>query len=339
MKRKRLIISFSVIILALLASIIININSGSATVGIKSLYDSLTGNIELSKFQYNILYKIRLPRIVSAILLGGALSISGYLLQSFFRNPIVGPYVLGISSGARLFVGAFVLGAAKLTFLQNALGNFTILALSFVGSVIAMLLVILFATRTRGISSLIIIGIMISYIASAGTNFMVTFAQQEKIASLYAWSQGSFSGVSWQMNKIALFIIIPTMLVIYLMSKPLEAYTLSESYARTMGVNVKSFKYLLIFVSSLLSACVTAFAGPVSFVGIAVPHIARLVCSTSKPKILIPAVFLIGSTFTLIADYITRTVFAPTELLLSTITAALGAPVVIFLMIRRKRNL
>lgn len=337
MKEIKTPIIFIVLTLLLILSIGINIRKGSVELNLNDLMDAALNNRELSKLETNILFKIRIPRILSAILFGGALSVSGFLLQTFFKNPIVGPFVLGISSGARLFVGFFILTSATLPFI--ALGPFNLFLISFAGSMLAMLLVLFFAKSADSISVLIVIGIMIGYIASAGTNFMITFASENDVVSLHSWSQGSFSRVTWDMLKLSMFIILPAIIFTFLLSKPLEAYLLGENYAKSMGINIKTFRFLLIALSSLLSACATAFAGPISFVGIAVPHLTRLTTKTSNPRILTPAIFLLGASFTLIADYFARTLFSPTELSISTVTSFIGAPLVIWLMANRRKRI
>ena len=337
MKKIRTPIIFLVLILLLILAIGINIRNGSVELNLNHIARTLLNGEEISTMESNILFKIRIPRILSAILFGGALSISGFLLQTFFKNPIVGPFVLGISSGAKLFVGFFILTAASLPFLE--LGPFRLFLVSFLGSMLAMVLVLIFAKSAEDVTTLIIIGIMIGYIASAGTSFMITFASENNIASLQYWSQGSFSTVTWDMLKLSAIIILPTMLLIFFISKPLQAYLLGENYAKSMGINIKLFRFVLIVLSSILSACVTAFAGLISFVGIAVPHLARLTIKTSDPKILTPAIFILGSSFTLLADYFARTLFAPTELSISTVTSFIGAPLVIWLIVNRRKRI
>ncbi len=327
---------FGFLIFLLIFSIILNLSKGSANIGLKTLYNGIFGSGEFSQMESNILFKIRMPRIIAAILFGGALSVSGYMLQTFFRNPIVGPFVLGISSGAKLFVSLFMFNAISWTFInENPLGMFLV---SFMGSMFAMFFVLLLSKSVKSSAALIIIGIMIGYIASAGTNFMVAFADDRNIANLHNWSLGTFSGATWDMLKVSAFIIIPAVIVVYLISKPLEGYLLGENYAKTMGVNIKVFRVLLIVLSSVLSACVTAFAGPISFVGIAVPHVTKIIGKTANPRILTPAIFLFGASFALIADFFARNLFAPSELNLSTVTSFIGAPIVIYLMVSRRKE-
>ena len=209
---------------------------------------------------------------------------------------------------------------------------------AFAGSMISMGFVLAVAKKIRQMSMLVICGIMIGYICSAVTDFVVTFADDSNIVNLHNWSLGSFSGTSWDNVKVMTIVVVPVLIITFLMSKPIGAYQLGEGYAQNMGVNIKVFRVALILLSSILSACVTAFAGPISFVGIAVPHLVKSLLKTSKPILVIPACFLGGAVFCLFCDLIARTVFAPTELSISSVTAVFGAPIVIYIMIHRKRN-
>ena len=335
-KSIRFKIVFIALVVFLAYTIMLNLVSGSISLSYKDIIDVILGNRIFTELEYNILFKIRIPRIISAILFGIALSISGFLLQTFFKNPIVGPFVLGISSGARLFVGLFILSNISIGFIESPL--ITIFLAAAVGSLLSMLLVLLFARKVDNISILVVVGMMIGYIASAGTDFMIAFANEHEIAALVSWSMGSFSGIGWNVLRLSAVIIIPTVVLVFFLSKPLEAYLLGENYAKSMGIDIKSFRLVLIILSSILSACVTAFAGPISFVGIAVPHIARLSIKTSNPKILVPVLVLLGASFCLLADYFARTLFSPTELSISTVTSVMGAPIVIWLMVSRRKK-
>lgn len=281
-----------------------------------------------------ILFSIRIPRMLLAILLGGALSLSGYLLQVFFRNPIAGPFELGISSGAKMVVGV------TLIFLSRYLGSIrsvTLILAAFIGSLFITGIVLLFSQKVNNMSMLLVIGIMVGYICSAVTDFCVTFADDHDIVNLTNWSMGSFSGASWEQVRTAALLCLAGLLAACLLSKPMAVYALGEGYAQSMGIRVKQFRLALILLSSLLSACVTAFAGPISFVGVAVPHITRTLMKTSRPIFMIPAVFLCGSVFCVFCDLLARTLLAPTELKIGTVTAVFGAPVVIYMMIKRSR--
>ena len=327
-------IAFGFLALLLMSFIVWNINSGSIEISVREIMEILfLGKGEDTAL--NIIWEIRLPRILAAIILGGALSVSGFLLQTFFGNPIASPFVLGISSGAKLVVSLvmiFLLG-------KSMVASSTVLILAaFVGSMISMGFVLLVAKKVKQMSALIISGIMIGYICSAVTDFVITFADDSNIVNLHNWSMGSFSGMNWENVRMMAVVTAVTVLMVFLMSKPISAYQLGEGYAQNMGVNIKLFRVALILLSSILSACVTAFAGPISFVGIAVPHLVKSLLKTARPLLVIPACFLGGAVFCLFCDLIARTAFAPTELSISSVTAVFGAPVVIYIMIRRKRS-
>ena len=330
----RYLISFVLLIFLLCFFIVWNINAGSIDISLKEVFDILFCR-NGQETAYNIVWEIRMPRILAAVILGGALSVSGFLLQTFFGNPIAGPFVLGISSGAKLVVALvmiYLLGKSMV-----ATSGIMIIA-AFAGSMISMGFVLAVAKKIRQMSMLVICGIMIGYICSAITDFVVTFADDSNIVNLHNWSLGSFSGTSWDNVKVMTIVVVPVLIITFLMSKPIGAYQLGEGYAQNMGVNIKMFRVALILLSSILSACVTAFAGPISFVGIAVPHLVKSLLKTSKPILVIPACFLGGAVFCLFCDLIARTVCAPTELSISSVTAVFGAPIVIYIMIHRKRN-
>lgn len=279
--------------------------------------------------------EIRLPRALAAAILGGGLALSGYLLQTFFHNPIAGPFILGISSGAKLVVALVMVYLLERAMQASSL---LLIAAAFAGAMISMGFVLLMSKVLSHMATLIVSGVMIGYICTAITDFVVTFADDSDIVNLHNWSQGSFSGISWDNVAVMTVVIFLTSACVFLMSKSISAYQLGEAYAQNMGVNVRLFRVLLILLSSLLSACVTAFAGPISFVGIAVPHLVKSALKTAKPLLVIPGCFLGGAVFCLFCDLIARTVFSPTELSISSVTAIFGAPVVIYIMIRRRRT-
>lgn len=320
---------------AFVLAVIININSGSVDISIPELFKIIFSRPDKPSINYNIVWKIRLPRLLMAAILGGALSVSGFLLQTFFRNPIAGPFVLGISSGAKMMVAFMMIVALKYV---GTVSNTMIVGAAFLGSLVALGFVLFMSRKIKNMSMLLVAGIMIGYICSAITNFFVTFASENEISNLYAWSLGSFSGASWDNLKFVSILVGLTVSLVFALSKPIGAYQLGEAYAQSMGVNIKIFRLILIVLSSILSACVTAFAGPISFVGIAVPHLVKMLMNTGKPIIIIPAVFISGSVFCMVCDLIARTVFSPTELTLSTVTAIFGVPVVLSLMLKRQAS-
>lgn len=281
----------------------------------------------------NIILQLRLPRAVMAALLGAALSAAGYLLQTFFANPIAGPFVMGVSSGAKLAVAL-----TMVVFLDRGMltSSATMIAAAFAGAMASMAFVLAVARRVQRMSILVICGVMIGYICSAITDIVVAFAQDSNIVNLHNWSQGSFSGISWDNICVIAPVVLISLALAVLLSKPMSAYQLGEGCARSMGVNIRAFRAALILLSSVLSACVAAFAGPISFVGIAVPQLMKGLFGTAKPLVQVPACFAGGAVFCLFCDLAARTVFAPTELSISSVTAILGAPIVIFIMVRRR---
>ena len=317
-RRTRYVLVFLTLIVAFCLITVMNINIGNVPIPLKRIAEILftkAGNTT----EVTIIWKIRLPRILMAAILGGALSLSGFLLQTFFENPIAGPFVLGISSGAKMTV-AF----AMIYFME------------VFGSVSSYALILLFSRKIPSMSTLLVAGIMIGYICTAITDFTVTFAADSNIINLHNWAKGSFSGMNWSHVGVAAIVVGIAGVITFFLAKPIGAYQLGEAYARSMGVNIKVFRTALIVLSSILSATVTAFAGPISFVGIAVPFLIKRCLNTSKPLVVIPATFLGGGVFCMLCDLIARTAFAPTELNISTVTSIFGAPVVIYMMLRRK---
>lgn len=308
-----------------------NIALGSVAMTPGEIFEGLFSRNRFSP----ILWDIRMPRVLAGLFLGGGLAVSGFLLQTFFANPIAGPFVLGISSGAKLTVAVLMI-----VFLQAGivLTSASMIAAAFLGSLLSMGLVLLLSAKVRQMSQLVICGVMVGYICSAITDFLVTFADDANIVNLHNWSMGSFSGISWENVAVLVPTVALALAASFALSKPMLAIQMGETYARNMGVNIRLFRIGLILLSSVLSACVTAFAGPISFVGIAVPHIVKSLCKTAKPIVVIPACFLGGAVFCLGCDLLARLMFAPRELSISSVTAIFGAPIVISIMLNRKRG-
>ena len=328
---KRYAAGYILLAVLLVFLFVLNVGSGTIRMSVPEILGALAGNTANTP----ILRDIRLPRILSADLLGGALAVSGFLLQTFFNNPIAGPFVLGIYSGAKLIVTVVMI-----TFLQAGmlLHSGAMILAAFLGSLISTGLVLLFSSRVHQMSQLVIAGVMVGYICSAATDFLVTFADDANIVNLHNWSMGSFSGISWENIRVMALVALPTLVLTFFLSKPIGAFQMGETYARNMGVNIRLFRVMLILLSSILSACVTAFAGPISFVGIAVPHLVKSGFRTAKPVVVIPACFLGGSVFCLFCDWVARTCFAPQELSISSVTALLGAPIVISIMLKKQKR-
>ena len=295
-RRSRYIAVFSGLVIAFAVTVVLNINTGNVHISVPKILRILFLR-DGAATEYSIIWRIRLPRILMAAMLGGALSLSGFLLQTFFANPIAGPFVLGISSGAKMVV------AMTMIIFLNYMGHFssyTLIVAAFIGSLISTGFILLMSKKVHHMAALLVGGIMIGYICSAITDFVVTFADDSDIVNLHGWSQGSFSGMSWSNVQVAAVVVGIAFVCTFLLSKPVSAYQLGEAYAQSMGVNIKVFRVVLILLSSVLSASVTAFAGPISFVGIAVPFLTRKAFGTSKPIVIIPGTFFAGAVFCMI---------------------------------------
>lgn len=335
-KITRVIISFCFLAILLLILLACSLGIGSIHIPIRDILGSMgLGDRDVSDTVRNILWQIRMPRALAALILGGALGLAGYLLQTFFHNPIAGPFVLGISSGAKLTVAlvmVFLLGN------RIRVSSWGMILAAFAGAFIAMGFVLMMSRRVNNMAMLIVSGAMIGYICSAITDLIVTFAQDSDIVNLHNWSKGSFSGITWNNVIVMCIVVFAASAAVMWMAKPIGAYLMGEGYAVSVGVNIRLLRVLLVFLSSVLAACITAFAGPVSFVGIAVPHLVKRLFRTTMPLIMIPASFLGGAVFCLFCDLLARTLFAPTELSISTVTAVFGAPVVIVIMLNRRKE-
>ena len=331
-RKIRYISAFLLLAMSVLIFVGMNICIGTVKISLADIVASIRGEeIENSR----ILWDIRMPRTMAAMLLGGALALAGYLLQTFFHNPIAGPFVLGISSGAKMIVAlvmVFLMGQAV------HVSSVTLIIAAFLGAMISMGFVLVMSQKVDNMSMLVVSGVMIGYICSAVTELVVTFANDAEIVNLHNWSRGSFSGMTWD-NVIVMSIVVGvTSVIVFFMAKPLSAYQLGEGYAKNMGVDIRMLRISLVVLSSVLSACIVAFAGPISFVGVAVPHLVKSLVGTTKPIVMIPACFLGGRVFCLFCDLLARILFAPTELSISTVTAVFGAPVVLWVMIKRSKE-
>lgn len=332
---KRTVFIYTTLIVAMIIVIIVNINMGSVNVSIGEVLRILI-NHDCIGTEGRIIWDIRIPRIVAAMILGGGLAVSGYMLQTFFHNTIAGPFVLGISSGAKLMVAILMVVAMTRKVHINSIA---MIIAAFIGALIVTSFVLAVSSKIRHMSILIVCGVMVGYICSAITELVISFADDSNIVNLHSWSMGTFSGMNWDN---ALYYVPITFVCIFagiLLAKSMEAYSYGEEYAQSLGVNIRIFRVILIIISSILSATVTAFAGPISFVGIAIPHIIRVIFKSDKPILILPASFLGGGIFCLFSDLLARKLFAPTELSISTITAVFGAPVVIIMLLKRRKDM
>lgn len=329
---------FSILSLTLLLTLLLNISFGQVAIPLKEVFKSLLGSTASKDTWEYIIFNFRLPKAITAILVGIGLSIAGLLMQTLFRNPLAGPYVLGLSSGSSLGVAFVILGASLLpTFLSEILlSSYGIILASCLGSFLVMLLVLIVSQRLRDTATILIVGLMFSSFTSAIVSVLTYFSTAEQLQKFTFWSMGNLGNLSWQ-NIFILFISVLIGLLLSLLSiKSLDALLLGENYAKSLGLNIKKSRYVIIIATCILAGSITAFAGPIAFVGLAVPHLAKLLFQTSNHKILFWSTILIGGILMLFCDMISQLPGLDFTLPINAITSIIGAPIVIWLLIRKK---
>jgi iron complex transport system permease protein len=330
---------FALLSLLLLLALFLNISLGQVAIPIKEVIKSLFGSTASKETWEYIIVNFRLPKAITAILVGIGLSISGLLMQTLFRNPLAGPYVLGLSSGSSLGVAFVILGAGALpsvisTFLLSSYG---IILASCLGSFSVLLLVLLISKYLRDTMTILIAGLMFSSFAGAIVSVLTFFSTAEKLQKFTFWSMGSIGNLSWQ-NIFILFIAVTLGLLLSLFSlKALDALLLGENYAKSLGLNINKSRRMIIFATSILAGSITAFAGPIAFVGLAVPHLAKLLFQTSNHRVLFWSTIQIGAIIMLFCDMISQMPGFDFTLPINAITSIIGAPVVIWLLVRKNR--
>jgi iron complex transport system permease protein len=337
--QKRNTILFSLLFAGLIVLFIVNISLGSITIPFKEVYTSLTGGQSSKSTWEYIIINYRLPKAITAVLVGMGLSISGLLMQTLFRNPLAGPYVLGLSSGASLGVAFVILGASIVpSFLSGILlSPYGIVLASTLGSTTVLLLVLLVSQRLRDTMAILIVGLMFGSFTSAIVGVLTYFSSAEQLQKFTFWSMGNLGNLSWTSIIILSFCVLLGLFLSLLSIKPLNALLLGENYAKSMGLNFNKARFIIILATSILAGSITAYAGPIAFVGLAVPHIAKLVFQTSNHTVLFWSTLLFGGAIMLICDVVSQMPGMEITLPINAITSILGAPVVIWLLIR-KRN-
>ncbi|WP_422860230.1 FecCD family ABC transporter permease [Flagellimonas sp. S174] len=332
-------ISFLCIALALCVAWVLNISSGSVSIPFDAILSSFLGkSLETPTWDY-ILWNYRIPKSFTAILVGGGLSLSGLLMQTLFRNPLAGPFVLGISSGASLGAALLLMGASLLSGWASFsyLNDISLAVAASLGSFFVLLVVILVANRVKDTMALLIIGLMFGSITSAIVSVLAYFSTADNLQRFIFWSFGSVGNLSqsqvWLLTGIVLLGLILSIFSI----KALNAFLLGENYAESLGVSLKKSRFIAIVATGLLAGGITAFAGPIAFVGLAVPHLTRQIFDTMEHRILIPAVFLYGAILMLLCDTIAQWPNSANVLPINAITTLVGAPVVIWLLIRKRK--
>ncbi|WP_167398352.1 iron ABC transporter permease [Flavobacterium crocinum] len=314
-----------------------SISLGSVMIPVKDVFTSLTGGHATKSTWEYIIINYRLPKAITAVLVGTGLSISGLLMQTLFRNPLAGPYVLGLSSGASLGVAFVILGAGFLpSFLSAiALSSYGIVLASTAGSTLVLLLVLLVSQRLRDTMAILIVGLMFGSFTTAIVSVLTYFSTAEQLQKFTFWSMGSLGNLSWTTIGILATCVGIGLLLSAKSIKPLNALLLGENYAKSMGLNFKQARLIIIFATSILSGAITAFAGPIAFIGLAVPHIAKLTFQTSNHTVLFWSTLFFGSIIMLFCDIVSQMPGFEVTLPINAITSIIGAPVVIWLLVRK----
>lgn len=332
-------IIFPALVVTLILLFFINLSLGSVLIPIKQVFIALI-NGEVDKDSWKlIVLNYRLPKAITAIIVGAGLSISGLLMQTLFRNPLAGPFVLGISSGASLGVALLILGSSFLG------ANLTLYGLSVwgqalaasIGSFMVLLAVMAAATKVRNTMSILIIGLMFGSFTSAIISVLAYFSSANELQQFMFWSFGSLGNISWSQIIVLMVVFLFSFVMVLFILKPLNSLLLGENYAKSMGVNIKITRNVTLISTSLITGVITAFAGPIAFIGLAVPHLTKLVFTTSNHKILMPAVAISGAILMLICDSIAQLPSSEFTLPINAITSLFGAPVVIWLLLRKRK--
>jgi iron complex transport system permease protein len=312
---------------------------GSVSIPLADILEILTGGNASKESWEVIILKFRLPKAITALLVGSGLSISGLLMQTLFRNPLAGPFVLGISSGASLGVALLILGSGIFGgFLASfALSNWAIALASTFGAALVLFAVLLAANKVRNTMSILIIGLMFGTVTAAIISVLTFFSDAQQIQQYIFWSFGSLGNLTWDEVLVFASIYLIGILGLVAVIKPLNAFLLGENYAKSLGINIRESRNIILFITSILTGVITAFAGPIAFIGLAVPHITKLIFKTSNHKILLPAVGLLGAVILLVCDMIAQLPTSEYTLPINAVTSLFGAPVVIWLLVRKKK--
>ena len=336
--KKSYTLTFILLLIVLVIIWFVNISLGSISIPFQKIV-SILCNVPVEKESWNyILLNFRIPKAFTAILVGSGLGISGLLMQTLFRNPLAGPFVLGISSGASLGVASLILGASLFGgYLSTiALSSWTISIASSLGSFLVLFAVLIAVKKIRNTMSILIIGLMFGSISAAIINVLSYFSSAEQLQQFIFWSFGSLGNLSWSELGVFSGILFFSFLLLLTVLKPLNSLLLGENYAKSMGINLKKTRYTVLITTSLMTGVITAFSGPIAFIGLAVPHLTKLVFNTSDHRTLLPAVAVIGAILMLICDAISQLPTSQYTLPINAVTSLFGAPIVIWLLVRKK---
>ena len=332
-------IPFLLLFITLLLSFVMNISLGSVSIPLHETFNAIIGGDLSNESSKYIIWNYRFPKAFTAILVGSGLALSGLLMQTLFRNPLAGPFVLGISSGASLGAALLIMGATLFSgvFSFGIINDISLAIASSMGSFLVLLIVVVVALRIKDTMALLIIGLMFGSITAAIVSVLSYFTDAEKLQQYIYWSFGSVGNLSWHQLLLLSIIVLIGIILSIIAIKPLNSLLLGENYARSMGVNLKKSRYLIIIATGLLAGAITAYAGPIAFIGLAVPHLTRQIFNTTDHKVLVPAVLVYGAILMLICDTIAQLPSSANVLPINAITSIVGAPVVIWLLVRKKK--
>lgn len=337
MRSQNIRIYFILSSLALIVFFLFNISSGSVSIPFIDTVKSLLGQTLENESRDYIIQHYRLPKAITAVITGSGLAVSGLLMQTLFRNPLAGPYVLGLSSGASLGVALVIMGGGLLGTSALFLSGWSIIIAASLGSFLVMLAVIGASFRMKNTMAILIIGIMFAALTGAIVNVLSYFSLSEQLQKYVFWSFGSLGNLSsTELSIMSLFWIIGIILSVFSL-KSLNALLLGESYAKSMGAPIRGNRFVVILATSILAGSITAFAGPIAFIGLAVPHLVRLVIPVSNHLILMPAVLIAGAILMLVCDIIAQLPGSELTLPINAVTSIFGAPIVIWLLLRKRK--
>ena len=339
MKQKTYKKHFILLSVLLIVLFFLNISLGSVSIPFKEIFYTLIGDTSIKDSWQTIVLDFRVPKAITAILVGSGLSICGLLMQTLFKNPLAGPFVLGISSGASLGVALLILGSSIFGgfFLTSSMSNWSLAIAASLGAFLVLFAVIMAANSLRNTMSILIIGLMFGSLTAAVIAILAYFSEAAQIQQYLFWSFGSLGNLSWSELSVFGSIYLVGILACLIIIKPLNSFLLGENYAKSLGINIKKSRTIILFITSVLTGVITAFSGPITFIGLAVPHIAKMLFTTSNHKILIPASAIIGGIVLLICDSIAQLPTSEFTLPINAITSLFGAPIVIWLIIRKKK--
>jgi iron complex transport system permease protein len=339
MNKKTIHIILWSLCIMVLVLFILDLVIGSVSIPLKNSFRILTGNTDNESWKYIIL-QLRLPRAVNALVTGAGLAIAGLMMQTLFRNPLAGPYVLGISSGASLGVALFVMAASAFSIRPllelNLFSYWGQVAAAMAGAMLVFLLIASVASRLKDSVSLLIVGIMFGSLTTAVVSVLQYFSKPELVQKFVIWTMGSLSSANWQQLLVMIPILITGLLIAIYLIKPMNALLLGENDAHALGVNLKQVRYLVLFASSIIAGALTAFNGPIAFIGMVVPHLVRMLLGTSNHRIVLPGSIIFGSSLLLICDIISQVPGTKIILPINAVTALFGAPVVLWIILGRK---